>query len=197
MVPNKYATSALPPTTDIPYPGAMRAAANGSTNGSTDRLATVFETADILGITPDAVRSRLRRGSLKRSPERGEGGEVLVVLPTLRNDDQSVNQSETVSDQSNDQSATDRDASPTVLLLERMSSEIDHLREQLDKEREANRENRRLLAAALERIPAIEAGDEREAPVTTTEGTDIGKASPEQQEPAQRRSWLSRFFFGP
>ncbi len=175
----------------------MRAAANGSTNGSTDRLATVFETADILGITPDAVRSRLRRGSLKRSPERGEGGEVLVVLPTLRNDDQSVNQSETVSDQSNDQSATDRDASPTVLLLERMSSEIDHLREQLDKEREANRENRRLLAAALERIPAIEAGDEREAPVTTTEGTDIGKASPEQQEPAQRRSWLSRFFFGP
>jgi hypothetical protein len=28
----------------------------------------------------------------------------------------------------------------------------------------------------LERIPAIEAGDEQESPVTATEGTDRGKA---------------------
>jgi hypothetical protein len=69
-------------------------------------------------------------------------------------------------------------ASPTVALVERMGSEIDHLREQLDKEREANRENRRLLAAALERIPAIEAGDERESPVTAMEDTSRGGGSP-------------------
>ena len=50
-----------------------------------------------------------------------------------------------------------------------MESEIDHLREQLDKEREANRENRRLLAAALERIPAIEASEARESPQTGSE----------------------------
>ena len=37
-----------------------------------------------------------------------------------------------------------------------MASEIEHPREPLDKEREANRENRRLLLAGLERIPAIE-----------------------------------------
>jgi hypothetical protein len=37
-----------------------------------------------------------------------------------------------------------------------MASEIEHLREQLDKEREANGENRRLLVAGLERIRAIE-----------------------------------------
>jgi hypothetical protein len=49
-----------------------------------------------------------------------------------------------------------------------MESEIDHLWEQLDKEREANRENHRLLAVALERIPAIEAGDERDTPVIAT-----------------------------
>jgi hypothetical protein len=179
----------------------MRPVSDASTNGSTDRLATVVEAAEILGITPDAVRSRLRRGTLKRSTERGEDGEVLVVMPGPRNGDQSIDQSETVadqsSDQSSDQSATDRDASPTVALVKHMESEIDHLREQLDKEREANRENRRLLAAALERIPAIEAGDERESPVTATEGTDRSEAPPEQQEPAQHRSWVYRFFFGP
>jgi septal ring factor EnvC (AmiA/AmiB activator) len=101
-----------------------------------------------------------------------------VVMPSPRNGDQSVDQSETVSDkstdQSGDQSSTDLDASTTVALVKHMKSEIDHLREQLDKEREANRENRRLLAAALERIPAIEAGDERESPVPATEGTDRG-----------------------
>ena len=37
-----------------------------------------------------------------------------------------------------------------------MASEIEYLREQLDKEREANGENRRLLLAGLERIRAIE-----------------------------------------
>jgi hypothetical protein len=37
-----------------------------------------------------------------------------------------------------------------------MASEIEHLREQLDKEREANGENRSLLVAGLERIRTIE-----------------------------------------
>jgi hypothetical protein len=177
----------------------MQPVSDASTNGSTDRLATVVEAAEILGITPDAVRSRLRRGTLKRSPERGEHGEVLVVVPALKNADQSDDESETVfnlsRDQSGDQSSTDRDASLTVVLVERMASEIDHLREQLNKEREANRENRRLLAAALERIPAIEAGDERESPVADTEGGEVPPKKP--QEPSQRRSWVYKFFFGP
>src|SRR5215210_8523765 len=114
----------------------MRSVSDASSNGLSDRLATVVEAAEILGITPDAVRSRLRRGTLQRSPERGEDGEVLVVMPAPRNADQS----ETVYDQSGDQSPTDREASTTVALVERMASEIDHLREQLDKEREASSE---------------------------------------------------------
>ena len=83
-----------------------------------------------------------------------------------------------------------------------MESEIDHLREQLDKEREANRENRRLLAAALERIPAIEASEARESPQTGSERVvrdGYGEAEPETQkptseEPVQRRSWWREFF---
>jgi hypothetical protein len=88
------------------------------------------------------------------------------------------------------------------VLYERMSSEIDHLRDQLDKEREANRENRRLLAAALERIPAIEAppdtpsentAEERESPVTASEEGGNSKGGSEQEK---RSSWWRKMFSG-
>jgi hypothetical protein len=178
----------------------MRPVSDASADASTARLATVVEAAEILGITPDAVRSRLRRGTLKRHSERGEEGEVLVVLPTPKNGDQS----ETVSDQSRDQLVTDRVAATTVAatVVERMASEIDYLRAQLDQEREANRENRRLLAAALERIPELEGPretppDDPGATAMASEGMDRGNVPPEPQEPSERRSWLYRFFFGP
>jgi hypothetical protein len=65
------------------------------------------------------------------------------------------------------------------------------------REEEARRKDH-LLAAALERIPAIEAPAEpREARDTASESADKGDVPPEPQEPVQRRSWLSRFFFGP
>ncbi len=44
----------------------------------TDRRVTVIEAASILGITPDAVRSRLRRGTLRK--EAGDDGTVYVRL---------------------------------------------------------------------------------------------------------------------
>jgi hypothetical protein len=174
---------------------------DASANASPDRLATVVEAAEILGITPDAVRSRLRRGTLNRATERGPDGEVLVMLPTHKTTDQSndhsTDQSETVGDQPSDksetvydQSLTDRDASATVALAEHMASEIDHLRGQLAAEREANRENRRLLAAALERIPALEASDTPENAGETRPSTD----TPASDAVQPRRSWWKRFF---
>jgi hypothetical protein len=171
--------------------GSMRSA----DDTSTDRLATVVEAAEILGITPDAVRSRLRRGTLKRSPERGSDGEVLVILEPQKAEqgEQSANQS---SDQSYDQSATDRDASPTVALVESLQDQIEHLRGQLDEANRANAEHRRLLAAALERIPEIEAahnvpGDIRDERVSAEEGVS-------KSDPRKRRSTHSaaRGFIG-
>jgi len=76
-----------------------------------------------------------------------------------------------------------------------MSSEIDYLRAQLDKERESSAELRRIIAALTQRIPELEAPrEEREASVTVSEEQGDGAAPPEQE---QRRSWLYRFFFGP
>jgi hypothetical protein len=181
----------------------MRPVYDASTNGSPDRLATVVEAAEILGITPDAVRSRLRRGTLKRSPERGEDGEVLVVMPAPKNADQS----ETVSDQSlgqlEDQSATDRDASLTVPLVEEMREEVTFLREELRREREARVEEKRrhdtIVLQLARRIPELEAQREtmpetRDGPEATSEPRSDTSAPLEGQEPPQRRSWWRRFF---
>ena len=172
------------------------ASANGSptvSNASTEQLATVVEAAEILGITPDAVRSRLRRGTLERSPERGEDGEVLVVLRTVGN------QSETVEDSSNDQSGNASNGqSETVAgeadqsdLVEALRDQIALLTRQLDETNRANSEHRRLLAAALERIPKLEApAEQRNGHQTASE--DSGRDDP--KEPGERRSWWRRFF---
>src|SRR5215204_5966279 len=112
-----------------------------SSEQSTDRRVTVVEAATILSITPDAVRSRLRRGTLRK--DRGPDGEVLVVLD-------------------GDASATDRPTDqPTVALVEALEEQITYLREQAALWQEEARRKDHLLAAALEaaaleRFPALE-----------------------------------------
>src|SRR5215212_2728296 len=112
-----------------------------STDQSADRRVTVVEAAAILSITPDAVRSRLRRGTLRK--DRGPDGEVLVVLD-------------------GDASATDRPTDqPTVALVEALEEQITYLREQAALWQEEARRKDHLLAAALEgaaleRTPALE-----------------------------------------
>ena len=185
-----YLVIALPRTGAVPYAGAMRSAPDASINGSSDRLATVVEAAEILGITPDAIRSRLRRGTLKRSPKRGEDGEVLVVMPAPKNANQSGDKSETVSDQSTGQSATDRDLSPTVPLVEEMREEVAFLREELRREREARVEEKRrhdtIVLQLAQRIPELEATPEpRGDPASPSEDSTNG----ESPEPEQRSWW--------
>jgi hypothetical protein len=74
------------------------------------------------------------------------------------------------------------------------------LLEQVQAERQAHAETRRLLAAALERIPPqLEPPSERsEAPVSSQEEADPTRApsDPDEdlQRPASQRSWWSRIF---
>jgi hypothetical protein len=52
--------------------------------------------------------------------------------------------------------------------------------------------------AMTQRIPELEAIPEtRDASETASVHTVRDDGDTEQQEPAQRRSWLHRFFFGP
>jgi hypothetical protein len=164
----------------------MRSAADTSTDRR-DRLATVAEAAEVLGITPDAVRSRLRRGTLQRSSERGPVGEVMVVL-TAKHSEQG--------DQSSEQSSTDQPTVETVALVEVLKDQVAHLQQQLEEAHRANAEHRRLLAAALERIPEIEAPPEaREASQTPSE-EPYGTSPQEAEDTLHRheRSWWQRWF---
>jgi len=153
------------------------------TRDTTERFA-VPEAAEILGITAEAVRQRIRRGTLPS--EKDEAGSVFVFLNPRKHQ---TNRQHNDSTQPHDDHTTDN-----TVLYERMSSEIDYLRSQLDKERESSAELRRIIAALTQRIPELEAPrEEREASVTVSEEQGDGAAPPEQE---QRRSWLHRFFFG-
>jgi flagellar motility protein MotE (MotC chaperone) len=145
----------------------------------------VAEAADALGISVDAVRSRVKRGTIAHVRD---GGHVYVLL----GDDEARPGHDQGTDQGGDQGTTAPE--------DRTAELIATLREQLQAERQAHAEARRLLAAALERIPAIEAPQEAsEASETVEEEPDRAEphsATVEAQEGTQRRSWWRRVFGG-
>ena len=143
----------------------------------TSQRLTVQEAAEILGTSVDAVRMRVRRGSLPS--EKDSDGRVYVWV--------------------------DGDASETKprldgesdALISAKDETIATLREQLEAEREANRENRRIIAALTSRIPEIEAPREPpseapEARVTPSEPVPNTEMPPE----AERTPWWRRMFGG-
>jgi hypothetical protein len=126
----------------------------------TSRRLTVQEAAEVLGTSVDAVRMRVRRGSLES--EKDPDARVYVWV--------------------------DGDASETKPELEGESTglisakdeTIRVLNEQLQAERQAHAEARRLLAGALDRIPP-----QLEAPRVSSEASE---SVVEEQERAQPRS---------
>src|SRR5215204_1034139 len=115
------------------------------TEGNTERTEkeqrlTVPEAADALGITSEAVRTRLSRGTLRSVREQGRVYVLLDYDVTRRNTDRT-------SDQTQDQAA----------LVEALRDQVEYLRRELEIRTEENRRKDHLLAAALDRIPEIEA----------------------------------------
>lgn len=167
---------------------------NQATGQTTDRRVTVTDAAVLLGLSEDAVRSRLKRGTLRK--EKGQDGTVFVVLDP-----------DTATDQQSPTSDHPRTDDPTGRndLLEDLRDQVEFLRQQLSEEREANRENRRIIAGLVQRVPELEAAREstpkpRESDLTAFEepsGATTTGDRPVSQAPEQQRSWLYRFFFGP
>lgn len=161
------------------------------------RRTTVAEAARLLGISAEAVRGRIRRGTL---PVEREGGTVYVLLEAPadgRTDtDRPGDQPRTTVDQPSDRTQSE----PTALISE-LRDRVESLERQLKAERQANSEHRRLLAAALERIPpAIEApADDRGSPEGAEPGPEGESPRPgptPSQESVQRRPWWRRVFGG-
>ena len=131
---------------------------------------TVKEAADALGISSEAVRTRIQRGTLRSIHERGR---VWVVF-----------------DPDGTRSNTDRTTDQTELVGE-LRARVSFLEAELKIRTEENRRKDHLLAAALERIPTIEPPAEaRESPETPSE------TAGRDDVPREPRSWWRRVFGG-
>jgi hypothetical protein len=107
---------------------------------STERV-SVPQAADHLGTTVDAIRKRVKRGTIPY--ERDERGRVWILLDTGRPRQDAPGQRQD----------TGQPQSDSTALISAKDETIAALREQLEAERHAHAEARRLLMAALERIP--------------------------------------------
>ncbi len=136
------------------------------------RRYTVNEAAEILGISAEAVRARMNRGTLPK--EKDGDGTVYVRLDGVRTHTNGRTNGDHTSDH----------AAPDSLAFQLMQDQIAFLRAELERKDH-------LLARALERIPAIEApSDERGPSVRVAD--DVAEDQPRGE--AERRSWWRRFF---
>ena len=138
---------------------------------------TVAEAAQRLGITPNAVRQRISRGNMQY--DKDENGRVYVYL------DPNEHVRQEVGDSSRDE------------LVEELRSRVQYLERELQVREEEARRKDHLLAAALERIPAIEPppdtpSEPGESPVTASEEPSDTQAPPEEG----KRSWWRRLIGG-
>ena len=142
----------------------------------TGRGVTIREAAEALGISVEAVRKRIERDQLEH--ERVDN-RVYVYL-----------------DEDRTESGPDVGGEGAGALVESLQDQVSYLREQLAEERRANDENCRLLLAALERIPQLEAPQEAQE---ASEGAGRGSA-PEGAQAAtggpERRGWWRKVFGG-
>jgi hypothetical protein len=143
------------------------------------RRLTVAEASAVLGVTVEAVRGRIKRRTLDH--ERTAEG-VFVLLDT----DQSADRPRPATNQSGDRLQSD-----SAALISAKDETIATLRDQLEAERHAHAKAKRLLMAALERIPPqVEAPSEaRESHQTADEQQGRGEPRPatvESQESIQR-----------
>ena len=180
-----------------------------STGQSTPNRVSVNEAALVLGVTVDAIRKRVQRGTIPH--QRDDAGRVWVLLEAAKS--MQGTPTSTGRDESEHVHDTDQDMYQTEdqsHLVESLEDQVGYLRgviETRDKELEARTEELRrkdhIIAALTERIPELESP-------ASTEQRDVPESAPapqvsaetptdaeSSQEPTQRRSWLYRFFFGP
>ena len=146
---------------------------------------TVAEAADMLGISTGAVRNRLSRGTL---PSTKESGTVYVLLSA----DMSRDAERDAGDTPGGMPPSDSD-----VLTSELRDRLRYVEGQLEAERQAHAEARRIIAGLVERIPAIEAPrDEPEAPETVEEEPERAETRPDAPgaQEGVHRPWWRRVF---
>ncbi len=157
---------------------------------------TVSEAAAVLGISVEAVRGRIKRGTIEHERE---GARVYVLV--------GGNQSATGRDQGGDQSSNqERLVGDQAPLVENLLDQVAYLREQLAEEREARRRADTIIAqlsqanaALAARVPQLEAPDASREPQNEPESaeprSDRGSV-PQEPEKATERPWWRRLIGG-
>jgi hypothetical protein len=130
----------------------------------------VHEAADALGLTVEAVRSRIKRGTLAK--EKDPDGTVYVVL-----EDGAHDQARPGSDQANDR------ATAQPLIVPRLENEVEWLR------REVERKDT-IIMSLSQSIAALEAPSEPRESSETQGSPAEGGEVPEEE----RRPWWRRWF---
>ncbi len=147
----------------------------------TDERLALRQAAARLGVSESAIRKRVERGTLRS--DKGSDGRRYVYLATG---------ADTVADEGAD--TGERDA-----LISELRAHNGTLREQLQAERQAHAEVRRLLAATLERIPPqLEARESPQTARDASEGASPRSATegPHSDAQATQRPWWRRIFGG-
>jgi len=169
-----------------------------------ERRLTVSDAALELGLSAEAVRSRIKRETLRSE----KSGSTVYVLLSGESQGQAhpvLDQTAPQHDQTGNQASTGRSRTDAhEELVESLLDQVAYMREQLAEEREARRRADTIIvqltqanATLARRVPELEPPEPRDDPETATEGADRGNVPSEQQEPSQRRSWLYRFVFRP
>jgi hypothetical protein len=128
----------------------------------TDTRLTLRQAAAALDVSESAIRKRVARGTLRS--DKGPDGRRYVYLDTV---------ADTVTDEGADVSTPHkRDA-----LISELRAHNGTLREQLEAERQAHAEARRIIAGLVEHFPAIE------APQENSKASETVEEDPERVEP--------------
>ena len=145
------------------------------------RRVTMADAAQVLGISKEAVRKRVQRGTLRS--EVGEDGRRYVYLdagPDAGRDARADPERETVNN---------------VNSFDPRDELIATLKGQLEAERNAHAETRRIAYALAQRVPELEASPApREAPQADAGGVEPRPATGGAQEGPERRPWWRRWF---
>ena len=141
---------------------------------------TLAEAAEVLGLSKDGVRMRVRRGTLRS--EKGEDGRVYVFVADL--------------DADRDAPESQAGVEGSRELVEALRAQVEDLQRRLDREQDAHAEARRIIAGLVQRIPEIEGPQARGGDLSTE---DEGAASPSTEprptpEEAARRPWWRTLF---
>jgi hypothetical protein len=122
-----------------------------------------------LGVSPEAIRKRIKRGTIDHDQDPGGLTHVYVEV-----------------DNPVGNPSGDTVANPHLeRLLQNQEREIEYLRDQLDAERAAHGEARRIVAGLVQRIPELEA-----SPQNAQEAESVAESASEGE--SREEAWETR-----